>query len=89
MLYYIIIESNILVVAVMKQYLSIILLVVVVSCIGGVLWVYWHKYRPAEIEALCREEAKVNAQKPRPSDDPFKRRERTYQQCLQENGINK
>jgi len=73
----------------MKQLVGVILFIIVILCIGGALWVYWNKYRPSEIEALCREEARVNAQKPRPSDDPFHRRARTYQQCLQEHGINK
>lgn len=69
--------------------MAIILLLTVLFSLSGLLWIYWTKYRPAEIEALCTEEAKVNAERPRPPDDPFKRRVRTYEQCLQENGINK
>lgn len=72
-----------------RNWLAIILGVTLVLSLGGLLWVYWTKYRPAEIEALCLEEAKVNVHKPRPSDDPFKRRVRTYDQCLEENGIKK
>jgi len=72
----------------MKQnWSAIILALILVLGVSGLFWVYWFKYRPAEIEALCREEAIVNAKRPRPPDDPFKRRVRTYDQCLQENGI--
>ena len=74
----------------MKQnWAAIILLLTVLLSVGGVFWIYWTKYRPAEIEELCSEEAKVNAHRPRPRDDPFKRRVRTYEQCLEENGIRK
>ena len=74
----------------MKQnWSAIILFLILLLSVSGLLWVYWYKYRPEEIGALCQEEAKVNKLRPRPADDPFKRRVRTYQECLQENGINK
>jgi hypothetical protein len=44
--------------------------------------VYWLEYRPEEIRALCRQEEQVNVQRPNKN-----RRARSYQECLQENGI--
>ncbi|MGD0283330.1 MAG: hypothetical protein ABSB95_13320 [Dissulfurispiraceae bacterium] len=68
-----------------EKVFAIVLLLSLIIGISGLLWIYWYKYRPAEIEELCTEEAKVNA-RGRPSDDAFHRRIRSYQECLQEEG---
>ncbi len=73
----------------MKEHLrGIILLLFVLLSLTGIALVYWYKYRPSDIRALCAEEQKVNA-RPRPPWDQTRRRTRTYQECLQDYGVNK
>lgn len=71
----------------MKQNLrGIILVIGVLLCVAVLVLIYWFKYRPSYIRALCAEEATVSS-RPRPPWDTTKRRVRTYQECLQENGL--
>ncbi len=73
----------------MKQNLwGTILLLVVLLALTAVGLIYWFKYRPADIRELCAQEEKVN-RRPRPPWDERKRIVRTYQQCLEDNGIDK
>lgn len=67
-----------------RNLLILVLLATLVSCAVGLFLVYWFEYRPEEIKVLCRQEEQVNAQRPNKS-----RRVRSYQECLQENGIGK
>ena len=46
--------------------------------------VYWVNYRPDEVRLLCKEEQQMNAQRPKRD-----RRIRSYEQCIQENGISR
>lgn len=65
----------------------IVLICVILSVIGLSLY-YWYEYRPSDIRAICEEEKKMNS-RPHPPWEQTKRRVRTYQQCLEENGIEK
>jgi hypothetical protein len=71
----------------MKQHLGIILFIVVLLCLLGIGLLYWYEYRPADIRALCAEEQKVKSTHPKPPWDKTEKRVRSYQQCLEENGI--
>lgn len=71
-----------------EKLLSIILAVVVLICVIGLGLLYWFEYRPSDIRDLCTEEARVNA-RPKPPWDQTKRRARSYDECLHENGLDK
>ncbi len=73
----------------MKQHSrGVILLLCVLITLTALGLIYWYKYRPSDIRALCAEEEKVNA-RPRPPWDQNKKRMRTYQECLEDHGVDK
>jgi|GEM_PF-5474625 len=73
----------------MKQHLwGPILFLILLLSITALGLLYWYKYRPSDIRSLCSEEQRVNA-RPRPPWDQNKKRVRTYQECLQDHGVDK
>ena len=69
-----------------QNLLGIILLVVILISVTALGLIYWFKYRPADVRALCWQEQLVNA-RPRPPWDQNKKRVRTFQECLQDHGV--
>jgi len=60
--------------------------ILVLVCVIGIGFVYWYKYRPDSIRQMCLEEQQVKAPLKRPGET-FKRRVRSYHECLRENGL--
>ena len=70
---------------------NLLTIIVVVFVLAGVTaggLFYWYKVRPNDIREMCEEEKIANA-RPRPPWKETKTRVRTYDQCLEENGLDK
>lgn len=65
-----------------RKSFTFILLALVGACIVVLPLIYWFEYRPDEIRYLCQQEQEAYAQHPNKH-----RRVRSYQQCLEENGL--
>ena len=63
-----------------------IFIIILLVCVIGLGLVYWYKYRPEAIRQMCLEEQQVKAPLKRPGET-FKRRVRSYYECLRENGL--
>lgn len=68
----------------MGKTLAIIVLIFVI----GLVLVWWFNYRPEAIREMCLEEQQVRPLPKRPGET-FKRRTRSYYDCLKENGLDK
>ena len=67
-----------------KTFIIVLLVCVIIGLGVG----YWYRYRPEAIRQMCLEEQQVKAPIKRPGET-FKRRVRSYHECLSENGLDR